>query len=145
MLIYYVKSDKNIFRVDNFSIIFTLFLAGIFSGLMCVSKVYASNPTLVSPVIQSTLVSTTLFFSFIFSKLLLDKKTSYDYVYLSFSVTALIGSILLPLTYGLIYLNAGVTDCGFCFIYLVLYAGVYFLFYKKNILFKQILSRLRTK
>lgn len=107
MLVYYVKYDNEIFHLDSWSCAFTLFSAGIFSSLMCVSKVYASNPTLVSPIIQSTLVSATVFFSFIFSKLLLQKETTYNYLYLSYSAIALIGSILLPLIYGLIYLNVG--------------------------------------
>jgi len=102
MIFCYIKFDKTIFVVTEWSYRLTLIIAGITSGLMVVSKMYASDPSLVSPIIQSTLVSATVVFSFIFSKLLLNKNTEYNYVYLAYSGLALLGSILLPLVYSFI-------------------------------------------
>jgi MFS family permease len=102
MIYCYFRHDKTIFVINEWSYVLTLVIAGVISGLMVAAKTYASNPILVSPVIQSTLVSSTVVFSFIFSKLFLNKETKYNYVYIAYSILALVGSILLPLVYSFI-------------------------------------------
>jgi len=104
MIYYYFKIDNNIFKLELESILPAIF-AGICCFLMCLTKVYASNPNRTSPIMQSTLGATTLMFSVIFSKLFLKKVISYNPTFVILSVIAITCSVLLPFIYELIIIG----------------------------------------
>lgn len=101
MLFCYCRYDADIFMLDRKSIL-SVVIAGIATFLMCLIKVYASNPNRTSPIMQSTLTSTTLMFSVIFSKLLFKKVVSYNYIFIVISVIAICASVLMPFIYEIV-------------------------------------------
>lgn len=144
MLGFYFCGHKDIFKLKDTNeyfvcgkikkneLLITLVLAGFFCALMCISKIYASDPLRVSPIIQSTLVSSLVIFSFIFSKLLLNKKTEYNYYYIIPSILTLLCSILMPLIYELLQGNAkGKILWVLCYLFGVICRSLYTVFQEK--------------
>lgn len=95
--------------------------AGIFYALMSLAKVYSSNPNRTPPIMQSTLQSTTIVFTLIFSKLLLTEwgfscfgyeikhpkpsdaaGKTYEWKFIITSIICLFISVIMPLIYDLV-------------------------------------------
>ena len=118
--------DPTIFKLGDWQSIITIVLAGFFNSLMCIAKIYASNPNRTSPIMQSTLASTTIVFSVLFSKLLLNKVVTYKWVCIVLSIFMLIGSVLMPLIYESIHTHI---DSEYlwvlCYLFGVICRGLY--------------------
>lgn len=116
MIIYFYK-DRDVFKISNNSIIVTILLSGLSLACMSICKVYASNPDRTPPIMQSTLASTTIIFTVIFSKLFLDKDVTFNLKFIIPSVIFLICSICAPLIYELLK-----TQIGNKYLWILLYA-----------------------
>lgn len=104
MLYYYFRIDNNIFKLKK-KLILTTITAGTCSFLMCLAKVYASNPIRTSPILQSTLGATTLLFSIVFSYIFLNKVVTYNIICVTISITTIICSVFLPFIYELVMIG----------------------------------------
>lgn len=105
LIMFYIKFkiDKDVFYVDGWMNRLLILLSGLLYSLMVIAKIYASNPSRTSPIMQSTIAATALIFSVGFSKLLLNKSVTYKISFIVLSIITFCASVLLPLIYELIY------------------------------------------
>lgn len=87
---------RHVYNISKKSLL-VLILAGLFSALMGVTKIYAANPKRTPPVMQSILAGLAILPSVIFTKFILKKNVGYKKKFIFPSLFFLLLSILIPI------------------------------------------------